>query len=46
EKAGTFTQTQRMLQWRFQAVTPPGEATSDLWFFSPTAVCSAVVWLR
>ena len=33
EKAGTFTQTQRMLQWRFQAVTPPGEATSDLWFF-------------
>lgn len=24
EKAGTFTQTQRMLQWREQAVEPPG----------------------
>ncbi|QPK79901.1 molybdopterin-dependent oxidoreductase [Corynebacterium lizhenjunii] len=33
EKAGTFTQTQRMLQWRYQAVTPPGDATSESWFF-------------
>ena len=33
EKAGTFTQTQRMLQWRFQATNPPGDAKSDLWFF-------------
>lgn len=33
EKAGTFTQTQRMLQWRFKAVDAPGEATSELWFF-------------
>lgn len=33
EKSGTFTQTQRMLQWRFQAVTPPGQARSDGWFF-------------
>ncbi len=33
EKAGTFTQTQRMLQWRFQAAPPPGDAKSDLWFF-------------
>ncbi|MBK4140273.1 molybdopterin-dependent oxidoreductase [Corynebacterium macginleyi] len=33
EKAGTFTQTQRMLQWRFQAAPPPGDARSELWFF-------------
>lgn len=33
EKSGTFTQTQRMLQWREQAVTPPGEAQSELEFF-------------
>lgn len=33
EKAGTFTQTQRLLQWRHQAVQPPGEAISELQFF-------------
>ncbi|MBL7258267.1 molybdopterin-dependent oxidoreductase [Actinoplanes sp. LDG1-01] len=33
EKEGTFTQTQRMLQWREKAVEPLGEATSELWFF-------------
>ena len=33
EKAGTFTQTQRMLQWRETAVHPPGEARSELQFF-------------
>src|SRR4029079_10416685 len=33
EKAGTFPQTQRMLQWREQAVEPPGDARSELWFF-------------
>ncbi|VBA61973.1 Formate dehydrogenase 2 subunit alpha (cytochrome c-553) [Mycobacterium attenuatum] len=33
EKAGTFTQTQRMLQWREKAVDPPGDARSELWFF-------------
>lgn len=32
EKAGTFTQTQRMLQWRDQAVPPPGDARSEAWF--------------
>ncbi|HEV7194724.1 MAG TPA: molybdopterin dinucleotide binding domain-containing protein, partial [Pedococcus sp.] len=32
EKAGTFTQTQRLLQWRHQAVAPPGDAQSDLEF--------------
>ena len=33
EKSGTFTQTQRMLQWRDKAVEPPGDARSDLWFY-------------
>jgi len=33
EKEGTFTQTQRMLQWREKAVEPPGECRSELWFF-------------
>ena len=33
EKAGTFTQTQRMLQWHHKAVDPPGEAQSELEFF-------------
>lgn len=33
EKAGSFTQTQRLVQWRHQAVTPPGDAQSDLEFF-------------
>jgi formate dehydrogenase major subunit len=32
EKEGTFTNTQRLLQWHAAAVAPPGEATSDLWF--------------
>lgn len=33
EKSGTFTQTQRKLQWREQAVEPSGDARSELWFF-------------
>src|SRR5690349_24521223 len=33
EKAGSFTQTQRMLQWRDKAVDPPGEARSELDFY-------------
>ncbi|OBJ72648.1 formate dehydrogenase [Mycobacterium sp. 1274756.6] len=33
EKSGTFTQTQRLLQWRHQAVTPPGDCQSELEFF-------------
>lgn len=32
EKAGTFTNTQRLLQHREKAVDPPGDARSDLWF--------------
>ncbi len=33
EKAGTFTNTQRMLQWREKAVEPPGDARSELQFY-------------
>jgi formate dehydrogenase major subunit len=33
EKEGTFTNTQRMLQWREKAVDPKGDQRSDLWFF-------------
>ena len=33
EKEGSFTNTQRMLQWHEKAVDPPGECTSELWFF-------------
>jgi formate dehydrogenase major subunit len=32
EKEGTFTQTQRMLQWREKAVEPAGDQRSELWF--------------
>jgi formate dehydrogenase major subunit len=33
EKDGSFTNTQRLLQWHRKAVEPPGDARSDLWFF-------------
>src|SRR5699024_7474672 len=33
EKAGSFTQTQRLLQWREKALDPPGQAQSELQFF-------------
>jgi formate dehydrogenase major subunit len=32
EKDGTFTQTQRLLQWHDKAVEPRGDCRSDLWF--------------
>ncbi|HEY5990871.1 MAG TPA: molybdopterin dinucleotide binding domain-containing protein, partial [Streptosporangiaceae bacterium] len=32
EKDGSFTNTQRLLQWHHRAVEPPGDARSDLWF--------------
>ncbi|MCW3003588.1 MAG: Formate dehydrogenase [Conexibacter sp.] len=32
EKDGTFTNTQRLLQWRHKAVEPPGDCRSDSWF--------------
>jgi formate dehydrogenase major subunit len=33
EKAGSFTQTQRLVQWREKAVDPPGQAQAELEFF-------------
>lgn len=38
EKSGTFTQTQRMLQWHHQAVQPPNDAQSELEFFHELGV--------
>jgi formate dehydrogenase major subunit len=38
EKAGAFTQTQRMLQWREKAVDPPGDARSEGWFMHQLAL--------
>ncbi|MEN3285480.1 MAG: formate dehydrogenase major subunit [Solirubrobacteraceae bacterium] len=32
EKKGSFTNTQRLLQWREQAVAPRGDCRSELWF--------------
>jgi len=32
EKDGSYTNTQRMLQWHHKAVDPPGDARSELWF--------------
>ncbi|MEP7045054.1 MAG: molybdopterin dinucleotide binding domain-containing protein, partial [Ilumatobacteraceae bacterium] len=33
EKSGSFTQTQRLLQWHDKAVEPVADCRSDLWFF-------------
>jgi formate dehydrogenase major subunit len=33
EKSGSFTNTQRLLQWHHQAVEPPDDCRSDLWFY-------------
>jgi formate dehydrogenase major subunit len=33
EKEGSFTNTQRLLQWRDKAVEPEGDCRSDLWFY-------------
>ena len=32
ETEGTFTNTQRMLQWHFKAAEAPGECRTDVWF--------------
>jgi formate dehydrogenase major subunit len=32
EKNGSFTNTQRLVQWHWKAVEPPGDCRSDLWF--------------
>jgi formate dehydrogenase major subunit len=33
EKDGSFTNTQRLLQWHFKAVEPKGDCRSELWFY-------------
>ncbi len=32
EVDGSFTNTQRLLQWHYKAVDPPDDARSDIWF--------------
>ena len=44
EKGGTFTNTQRLLQWHHKAVEPPGDATSDLWFYYHLGAASRRSW--
>jgi formate dehydrogenase major subunit len=38
ENDGTFTNTQRLLQWRQKALDPPGDCRSDEWFMHQLAV--------
>src|SRR5438067_3874311 len=38
ENDGTFTNTQRLLQWRQKAIDPPGDCRSDDWFMHQLAV--------
>src|ERR1043165_7081798 len=33
EKDGSFTNTQRLLQWHFKAVEPKQDCRSELWFY-------------
>jgi formate dehydrogenase major subunit len=37
EKEGSFTNTQRLVQWREKAIDPPGDARSDAWFIHQLA---------
>jgi formate dehydrogenase major subunit len=32
EKSGTFTNTQRLVQWHWKAIEPKGDCRSELWF--------------
>src|SRR5262249_26649883 len=32
EMDGSFTNTQRLVQWHDKAIDPPGDARSDIWF--------------
>ena len=32
EKDGSFTNTERMIQWHDRAISPPGDCRSDAWF--------------
>ena len=41
EKDGTFTNTQRLLQWHHKAVEPPGDCRSELWFVVPPRPAAA-----
>ncbi len=34
EKEGSFTNTQRLIQWREKAIEPPDDARSDNWFMT------------
>jgi formate dehydrogenase major subunit len=38
EMDGSFTNTQRMLQWHFKAAEPPGDCRSDSWFTHQLAI--------
>jgi formate dehydrogenase major subunit len=38
EKEGAFTNTQRLLQWREKAVSPPGDCRSEGWFMHQLAL--------
>ena len=44
EKEGTFTQTQRMLQWREKAVEPPGDAAPSCGSSTTSAGWSGSGW--
>ena len=46
EKAGSFTNTNRTLQWHFAAKEPDGDARSDLWFMYHLAGGSRSGWRR
>src|SRR5207244_6365832 len=35
EKDGSFTNTQRLLQWHFRAVEPRDDCRSELWLYFP-----------
>src|SRR5262249_3191786 len=37
EKSGSFTNTQRLIQWKDKAVDPPDDARSDAWFIHSLA---------
>ncbi len=37
EYDGSFTNTQRMLQWHFMATTAPGDCRTDTWFYHQLA---------
>ena len=44
EKDGTFTNTQRLLQWHRKAVEPVGDCRSELWFYYHLGAASARSW--